>query len=308
MDLEDLPGVGPATAEKLATAGYDIQKIAASSGHELAEVAGIGVETAKKIINAARDSLEMGFETGSSIHERRKEIGRITTSSKNLDDLLGGGIETMSISEFYGRFGSGKSQINFQVAINVQRPVDEGGLDGNVLWVDTESTFRPERIIQMAEALDMDSKEVLDNIFVAKAINSDHQIVLIEKAEQMIKDNNIKLIIVDSLTAHFRADYAGRGALGERQQKLNKHIHVLQKLADQYNLAIVIANQVMDNPGILFGDPTTPIGGNVLGHAATYRVYLRKSREDKRVARLVDSPCLPDNETIFKVKPEGIRD
>ena len=124
----------------------------------------------------------------------------------------------------------------------------------------------------------------------------------------MIKEKNIKLIVVDSLTAHFRSDYAGRGALGERQQKLNKHIHILQKLADKHNLAVVITNQVMDNPGILFGDPTTPIGGNVLGHAATYRIYLRKSRDDKRVARLVDSPCLPDNETVFRVKPEGIRD
>ncbi|MCC7571736.1 DNA repair and recombination protein RadA [Candidatus Micrarchaeota archaeon] len=308
MDLEDLPGVGPATAEKLSSAGYDIQKIAASSAHELSEVAGMGVETAKKIIAAARDSLEMGYETASDIMEKRKGIGRITTSSQKLDELLGGGIETMAITEFYGKFGSGKSQINFQAAVNVQLPKEKGGLEGGALWVDTESTFRPDRVVQIAEAHGLDPKQILDNILVAKAINSDHQIVLIEKADEIIKENNIKLIIVDSLTAHFRADYAGRGALGERQQKLNKHIHILQQLADKHNLAILIANQVMDNPGILFGDPTTPIGGNVLGHAATYRVYLRKSKDDKRVARLVDSPCLPDNETVFKVKPEGIRD
>ena len=308
MELEDLPGVGPATAEKLKTAGYDIQKIAASSPHELSEVAGMGVETAKKIINASRDSLEMGFEKASDILEKRKNIGRITTGSKKLDELLGGGIETMSITEFYGRFGSGKSQVCFQLAVNVQKPKDDGGLGGNVLWIDTESTFRPDRVAQMAEAVDLDPNQILENIFVAKAINSDHQIVLAEKADEMIKEKNIKLIVVDSLTAHFRSDYAGRGALGERQQKLNKHIHILQKLADKHNLAVVITNQVMDNPGILFGDPTTPIGGNVLGHAATYRIYLRKSRDDKRVARLVDSPCLPDNETVFRVKPEGIRD
>lgn len=308
MDLEDLPGVGPATADKIKKAGYDIQKIAASSPHELSEVAGMGVETAKKIISAARDSLEMGFEKASEIMDKRKDITKITTKSKNLNELLGGGIETMAITEFYGRYGSGKSQVCYQLAVNTQLPIEDGGMESAVLWVDTESSFRPERVAQMAEALGLNSKEVLDNIFVAKAINSDHQIILIEKADELIREKNIKLIVVDSLTAHFRVDYAGRGALGERQQKLNKHIHILQKLADKYNLAIVIANQVMDNPGILFGDPTTPIGGNVLGHAATYRIYLRKSREEKRVARLVDSPCLPDNETIFKVKPEGIRD
>jgi DNA repair protein RadA len=307
-DLEDLPGIGEVSAEKLRKAGFDIEKIAASSPHEIDEIAEIGIEAAKRAIAAARDSLEMGYETADVILERRKNIGRISTGSKNLDNLLGGGVETMAITECYGRFSSGKSQVGFQLSVNVQKPKDQGGLEGSVLFIDTESTFRPERIKQLAEVAGLDPETVLKNIYVARAVNSDHQMVLAEKAEEMIKEKNIKLIVVDSMTAHFRADYIGRGALGDRQQKLNKHIHTLQRLADQFNLAVYITNQVMDNPAILFGDPTTPIGGHVLAHAATYRIYLRKGKDEKRIARLVDSPNMPEGECVFKVTAEGITD
>ncbi|MEM4295326.1 MAG: DNA repair and recombination protein RadA, partial [Candidatus Anstonellales archaeon] len=184
----------------------------------------------------------------------------------------------------------------------------KGGLDGKVAFIDTESTFRPERIKQMAEAKNLDPNKVLENIYVMKAENSDHQILLAEKLENLAKKENIKLVIVDSLTSHFRADYVGRGSLGERQQKLNRHVHSLQRLADKYNIAVYFTNQVMDNPGIMFGDPTIPIGGHVLAHAATYRVYLRKGKEEKRIARLVDSPNLPEREVVFKVTADGIED
>ena len=201
--------------------------------------------------------------------------------------------------------------MGFQLAVNVQNALrDENGseLPPRVLFIDSESTFRPERIAQLAEFAGIDPDEALKNIFVARAENSDHQIILLEKAEEMIKKENIRLIIIDSLTSQFRADYMGRGALSERQQKLNKHVHTLQRYADKYNLAIYVTNQVMDNPAILFGDPTTPIGGHVLAHAATYRVYLRKSKESKRIARLIDSPSLPEGEAIFKVTEKGIGD
>lgn len=309
VDLEDLPGVGEATAEKLRKAGYDdLTKIAASSPHELDEIADLGVETAKKTIAAARDALEMGYDTADSILERRKEIGRINTGSKEFNNLIGGGVETMSITEAFGKFSSGKSQLGFQLAVNAQLPREMGGMDGQVLFIDTESTFRPERIKQLAEAQGLDPQVILKNIHVAKAVNSDHQMILVDKAEEMVKKHNIKLIIVDSLTSHFRSDYVGRGALSERQQKLNKHVHALQRLADKFNLAVFVTNQVMDNPSIMFGDPTTPIGGHVLAHAATYRLYLRKGKEEKRIARLVDSPNMPEGEAVFKVTPQGIRD
>ena len=307
-DLEDLPGIGEMTAEKLRRAGYsELRQIAAALPHELAEAGEFGVEAAKKAIAAATEATEIEFESADQILERRKEVSRITTGSKNLDELLGGGVETQSITECFGKFSSGKSQIGFQLAVNAQLN-GEGEPVHKVLFVDSESTFRPERICQLAEAQKLDPQEVLKNIYVARAENSDHQIILIEKAEQFIKENDVNLVIVDSLTSQFRADYVGRGALSERQQKLNKHVHTLQRYADKFNIAIYVTNQVMDNPGILFGDPTTPIGGHVLAHAATYRVYLRKSKGEKRIARLVDSPSLPEGETVFTVKPEGVSD
>ncbi|MFH0884966.1 MAG: DNA repair and recombination protein RadA [Candidatus Micrarchaeota archaeon] len=308
-DLEDLPGVGEVTAEKLRATGYgEFSAIATANPHELAEAGGMGVESAKKAIEAAKSMVEIGFETADIVYERRKNIVRIKTGSQALDDLLGGGVETMAITEMYGKFSSGKSQLGFQLVVNVQRPVDQGGLGGGVLFVDSEATFRPDRIAQLAEAQGLDPQAVLKNIHIARAESSDHQIILLERAEETIEKNNIKLIVVDSLTSHFRADYLGRGALSERQQKLNKHVHMLQKLAEKYNLAVYVTNQVMDNPGILFGDPTTPIGGHVLAHMSTYRLYVRKSKDDKRIARLVDSPNMPEGEAVFRVTPDGLTD
>lgn len=308
-ELEDLPGVGGATAEKLKAAGYgEFSNLATASPQDLAEAAGISTETAKKIVEAAVDAVDVGYETGDQVFERRKSIGKITTSSQSLDDLLAGGVETQAITEAYARFSSGKTQLAFQLAVNVQRPVEEGGLEGGVIYIDTEHTFRPDRIMQLAEAKGMDPQEVLKNIHVARAESSDHQMILAERAEDIIKQHNIKLIVVDSLTSQFRSDYMGRGALGERQQKLNKHVHALQRLADNHNLAVYVTNQVMDDPGMLFGDPTKPIGGHVLAHASTYRLYLRKGKDEKRIARLVDSPNLPEGECVFKVTPKGLGD
>ncbi len=309
QSVYDIPGVGEATASKLEDSGYDsIEVLATSRPSELVEIAGVGEATAKKIIQACRDAMEMGYENGNAVMERRKMIGRISTGSKELDKLLGGGIETQAITECFGKFGSGKSQIAFQLCVNTQKPLEEGGLGGGVLFVDTENTFRPERISQMAAAAGQDPEKILAGIQVARAYNSDHQIMLIEKAGDIIKEKGIRLVIVDSLMSEFRSDYVGRGELAERQQKLNRHLHALQKLADVYNLAIYLTNQVMDRPDILFGDPTAPVGGNVLAHQATYRVYLRRSKEDRRIAKLVDSPNLPDGECVFAVRPEGIGD
>ena len=308
-DIESLPGVGEKTLEKFIEAGYDnLMGIAASSAGELVAATGIGVDTANKIIAGARQKLKMGFETAKDVLIKRENIGRITTCSKALDGLLGGGIETQAITEMHGAFGSGKSQLAHQLAVSVQLPKEKGGLEGKAIFIDTEQTFRPERIKQMADGLGLDPDHVLEKIFVARAYNSDHQVLLIEKAEEIIKKENVKLIVVDSLTSSFRSDYTGRGTLADRQQKLNRHLHKLQRIADVYNLAVYVTNQVMSRPDVMFGDPTAPIGGHIVGHQATYRVYLRKSKEDKRIAKLIDSPNLPEGEIVFRVLGEGVRD
>ena len=308
-DIEDLPGIGPTTAEKLRSAGIDsLDKIATMSPHELSEVSGINVQSAKKAISASREATTIEYETGSAVSEKRRVLGKITTGSKDLDELIGGGVETNAITEVYGKFASGKSQIGFQLAVNAQLPKGKGGLDGSVLFIDTEGTFRPERIESMATAAGLDPDAVLGNIMVVRATTTEKQVLTVERADSLILEKNIKLIIVDSITSLFRSEFIGRGALGERQQKLNSHIHKLQLLADKFGVAVYITNQVMDNPGILFGDPTTPIGGNVLAHAATTRLYIRKSKEDKRIVRLVDSPNMPDGECIIKITSNGVKD
>jgi len=309
LTVEDLPGIGPKGAQKLREAGYvELMAIAAASAGEIAAACEIGELTAEKIVQAARQALDMGFKTAEDVMTKRQEIGKITTGSASLDALLGGGVETQAITEAFGAFGSGKSQLGFQLAVNVQLPREEGGLEGACLIIDTESTFRPERIIQLAEAKGLDPQKVLKNIFVAKAYNSDHQVILAEKAVELVKSNNVKLIIVDSLMSHFRSDYSGRGELAPRQQKLNRHMHALQKMADTNNIAVYLTNQVMARPDVMFGDPTTHIGGHIVGHASTYRIYLRKSKANTRIARLIDSPNLPEGEAVFKVSEKGLED
>ncbi len=309
LELEDIPNVGKKTAEKLREVGYtDFMAIAVCSPSELAAIAEIGEGQAQKIIRSVRQMLDIGFQTADKILEQKRAAARITTSSKALDKILGGGIETQAITEMYGPYASGKSQIGFQLAVNVQLPPEKGGLGKNCLFIDTEHTFAPERIAAIAKAQKLDPEKVLKNIYVARAYNSEHQVFLVEKAQEMIKEKNIGLIIIDSLMSHFRADFVGRGELAARQQKLNKHLHTLQRLADAHNLAVYVTNQVMARPDILFGDPTRPVGGHVLAHQSTYRVYLRKGSKGTRIARLTDASNLPEAEAIFKITPNGIRD
>ncbi len=307
--VEDLPGVGPKGAKKLRDSGYDdLMAIAAASVKELMLACEIGEGTAEKVIATARSKLDIGYKSADTILERRKQIGRITTGSKNLDALIGGGVETQYITEAFGQFASGKSQLGFQLAVNVQLPKEKGGLNGRCLFIDSENTLRPDRLEQIATAMGLDPKKVLKNIFVARAYNSDHQILLLDKAKEMIRDNNVKLIVIDSITSHFRSDYSGRGELAPRQQKLNRHLHDLQKLSEVYNVAVYITNQVMARPDILWGDPTSAIGGHVLAHASGVRLYLRKSKQTLRIAKLIDAPNLPEGEAVFTVNPEGIGD
>ena len=310
LTLEDLPGVGGAIADKLREAGYtDLMELAVASPGDVAEAAEIGTATAQKIISEARRKADVGgFESGVTLLERRQKLGRVTTGAKSLDDLLGGGVETSAITEFSGEFGTGKTQLAHQIAVNIQQPVDQGGLSSETVYIDTESTFRPERIVDMAKAIGLDPTEALGKIHIARAFNSNHQMLLVNKAYELARERPIRLIVVDSLTAHFRSEYMGRGELAPRQQLLNRHLHELLRFGTTFNAAIVVTNQVSSRPDILFGDPTRPIGGNIVAHAATYRVYLRKSKPPKRIARLIDSPNLPEGEAVFSLTGEGIRE
>lgn len=305
--LNDLPGVGPATVEKMQAVGYnDLMSVAVATPGELIDATGMTQSLAKKTIAAARDSLEMGFESGIDLLERRSNTIRISTGSKAFDALIGGGFESGGISEIFSAYGGGKTQIAHVLSVNCLKQMP----DSYVVFIDTESTFRPERIIQMAKGIGIDPNEALKRIKVARAYNSDHQMLLAEKVEDLIKKKglNVKLVIVDSLTAHFRAEFVGRGTLADRQQKLNKHMHVLSRLADTQNLTVYVTNQVMARPDVFFGDPTEAIGGHIVAHNSQTRIYLRRGKKGTRVAKLVDSPHLPDGACSFMVTEEGLKD
>ncbi|MFH1248808.1 MAG: DNA repair and recombination protein RadA [archaeon] len=311
IKITDLPGIGPAIATKLEAAGItELMNIAVLSPAELSNTSGLSEAVARKAIQASRKMLNLGFEDASEYMKRRDEMLTIRTGSGNLDALLGGkGVETKAITEVYGAFGSGKTQMGLSLAVNVQLPIKEGGCNAKAIYIDTEGTFRPERIKQIAEGSGIDTQKALKNIMVARAFNSDHQMLLIEKIADMIKEGeNIKLVVVDSITSHFRAEFTGRGQLADRQQKINKHLHDLMRLAETYNLAVYVTNQVMANPAMMFGDPTTAIGGHILAHGSTYRIYFRRGKQDSRVAKLIDAPHLPESETVFYLTTVGLRD
>ncbi len=310
-ELTDLPGIGPAVAAKLENAGIlDLMSLAVSSPATIGDAAGVSAAVARKAIQAARQMLKLDFMSGDEFAEKRANVHHITTGSQELNNLLGGkGLESRSITEAFGAYGSGKTQLGSTLAVNVQLPVEKGGAEGKCVFIDTEGTFRPARIKQIAEGIGANPDKVLKNILVARAFNSDHQILLLDRISEMIKEGEpIKLMIIDSLTAHFRAEFSGRGQLADRQQKLNRYMHDLMKLAETHNLAVYVTNQVMANPAQMFGDPTTAIGGNIVGHASTYRMYLRRGKQGSRVAKLIDSPNLPDNEAVYWVTNAGIRD
>ncbi len=307
--IEDIPGVGPATAEKLREMGFHtVESLATATIKELTE-AGVGEKQAAKVIAEARDTLALSFIRADELIKMRQNVRRLITGSKQLDELLGGGLETQTISEFYGEYGVGKSILCHQLAVNVQLPEDKGGLNGTALYIDTENTFRPEWIVRMARALGLDPAETAKNIIYSEAFNSDHQILLLDKADKIIQENHVKVIIVDSLTSHFRSEYLGREMLAERQQKLNSHLHRLVRLSRAFNACAVVTNQVMAKPDQFFAMAVEAVGGHIVGHTSHTRVFLRKTHNSPvRICKLVSSPYLPEGECLFKITEEGIKD
>ena len=308
-DLKNLPGVGPATANKLKSAGFTTaEAIAVIPPKEIAKKTGIGFNTVLNIVKATREKLGLDFITAEELWKKRQNMLRCSTGSNNLNELMGGGIETQAMTELIGEYGVGKTQISLTLCVMVQRPVEQGGLNGNAVYVDTEGTFIPERVFQIAESLGLDPHETLGNIFLARAYNSSHQCLLTDHLFKFCPENNVKLVVVDSMIGHFRGEYVGRENLSERQQKLNSQLHKLLRLTEAYNLAVVITNQVQANPTAFFGDPNRPAGGNVMAHASTHRVYLRKGGKGTRLATVIDSPYLPENKTRFKITEKGVED
>lgn len=309
-NINSLSEVEETTARRLRDGGYKtVESLATAKVKDLQKAAEIGESKAKKIIDEAKlVSGEGQFVTADKILDKRGDVRWITTGSREIDNLFGGGIETQAVTEVFGEFGSGKTQLAHQLTVNVQLESENGGLDGKAIYIDTENTFRPQRIKDMARGRNLDPEETLKKIFVAKVINTDQQLITAENAQEIVEERDVRLLVVDTVTALFRAEYVGRDTLAERQQKLGKHLLTLHRIADLSNVAVLITNQVQANPDAFVGESTQPIGGHILGHSATNRIYLRKSRGSRRIARVVDSPELPEGEAVFKISREGIGD
>ncbi len=314
LEIQDIEGVGPTTARKLKEAGIvSVMDLAVTSADELAVDLNSSKDTAATFIIAAqrllRESniLEKEFVTAESALEKRKSLMRCSTGSRALDELLLGGIETQAVTEFYGEFGSGKSQICHTLAAIAPQPKEAGGLNGGVIYIDTEGTFRPERLNQIARARELEPSHVLKNVAVCKVYNSSHLELIIKDLGKYVNDFNAKLVIIDSIISLHRAEFAGRATLADRQQRLNGLLHKVIRLAEIFNIAVVITNQVQSSPDTFFGDPTKAAGGNVIGHASTYRIYLRKSGEN-RTAKMIDSPYHPYSDAKFTLNEKGTDD
>ncbi|KAK4688474.1 DNA repair protein RAD51, partial [Tremellales sp. Uapishka_1] len=303
-------GISASDTKKLADAGYHtVEAVAFTPKKTLLLIKGISEAKADKILAEACKLIPMGFTTATEIHSRRSELVHITTGSKGLDSILGGGVETGAITELFGEFRTGKSQICHTLAVTCQLPVSMGGGEGKCLYIDTEGTFRPVRMLAVAERFGLNGEEVLDNIAYARAYNADHQMQLLIQASAMMAESRFSLLIVDSCTSLYRTDFSGRGELSARQMHLAKFLRTLMRLADEFGVAVVVTNQVVaqvDGGQFAGADAKKPIGGNIMAHASTTRLNLRKGRGASRVCKIVDSPCLPEAEAIFAINANGI--
>lgn len=305
-------GISALDLKKLKDAGFcTVEAVAYSAKKDLVNIKGLSDAKVDKIVEAASKLVPMGFTSAKQMHEQRAELIQITTGSKEFDSILEGGIETGSITEIYGEFRSGKSQICHTLCVTCQLPLDQGGGEGKALYIDAEGTFRPQRLLQIAEKYGLNGQDVLDNVAYARAYNTDHQTKLLVEAASMMADTRFALMIVDSATALYRTDYSGRGELAARQFHLAKFLRGCQKMADEFGIAVVITNQVVaqvDGSAMFNGPQHKPIGGNIIAHASTTRLSVRKGRAEERVVKVVASPCLAEQEARFQVTNEGVVD
>jgi DNA repair protein RadA len=308
--LEDLKSLTKEIIDKLIANDFTtIESLCWLSPEELSEKLAIENKLAKQIISEAISLVDQKPLTASDLLSKEREKKRISTGSKQLDELLGGGIYTGEITEISGEFATGKTQICFQLSVNVQLPSDEGGLEGSVYYIDTEGTFSSTRIAQIATNNGLDPKDFLKNIAVTRTYNSDHLMFLIMNAEKIIAQRNVKLFIIDSIASHFRAEYTGEEKLVPRQQAVMRLAEILKQLLEKYDLAIVVTNQVIATiDENIFDKSPHPALGFAWAHRPHQRIFLRKGRGPARIARMYDSSRLPDRECVFFLTEKGISD
>ena len=311
VDLLQEYGLNSTDIKKLQEAGYNsLEALAFTCKKNLLAIKGINEAKADKLIKILEETLNLKIQPSSVALEERKRITRITSGSKELDTLLGGGFESNSITELFGEFRTGKTQICHTLCITCQLPKKDGGGEGKAIYIDTEGTFRPEKLASIAERFGLDPKEAIENVFYARAYNSDHQNRLLMQVCALMCEHKFSLLIVDSATALYRTDYSGRAELSNRQMSLAKFLRNLQKIADEHKIVVVITNQVVATvDGNAFGgNDKKPIGGHIMAHACQTRLYLKKGLKQNRICKIYDSPSLPEGEATYSITDRGIDD
>lgn len=311
IDMLQEGGINSSDIKKLIEAGYNsLESLSYNPKKNLVLIKGLSEAKIDKIIKVVEDILKYGIKPSSVALEERRKLVRITSGSKELDTLLGGGFESNSITELFGEFRTGKTQICHTLCVTCQLPRNEGGGEGKAIYIDTEGTFRPEKLAPIAERFGLDPKQVIENVFYARAYNSDHQNRLLLQVCALMCEQKFSLLIVDSATALYRTDYTGRGELSNRQMSLAKFLRNLQKIADEHKVVVVITNQVVATvDGNAFGgNDKKPIGGHIMAHACQTRLYLKKGLKQNRICKIYDSPSLPESEATYSITERGIDD
>ncbi|CED84399.1 family atpase dmc1 [Phaffia rhodozyma] len=325
-------GINAQDISKLKAAGMTtIQSVQMTPRRTMLKIKGLSEAKVEKLKDVALKLLPSAIMTATEVSTRRESAVMISTGSKAVDAMLGGGISTQSVTEVYGEFRTGKSkssknlisarsislpkcsssaQLAHTLCVMTQLPVEMGGGGGKAAYLDTEGTFRADRIKAIAERAGVDGKLACDNITYARAYNSEQQLELInELALRFGDDGTYKLLIIDSIINLFRQDYSGRGELSERQQKLNQMLSRLSKLSEEFNIAILMTNQVQSDPGaqLMFASASSakPVGGHVLAHASATRLHLRKGRAEERICKVVDSPDVAESEAAYRLSNGG---
>lgn len=306
-------GINAADLKKLKEAGlHSALSVIYTTRKDLCNIKGLSEQKVEKILEAAKKLTDAGFISGVE-YARQKSATRfhVSTGASKVDQLLGGGFESCSITELFGEFRCGKTQLCHAVSVIAQLPQALGGANGKVCYIDTENTFRPDRIQSIAAHYNIDANQVLDNIMYARCYTSDHLVQLLVHVAAKMAEEKFALLIIDSIMGPFRVDFSGRGELAERQQILSKVMSRLQKLSEEFNIPVIITNQVMADPAAAMSfaaNPPKPVGGHILAHFSTTRLALRKGRAEQRIMKIYDSPCLPEGDAIYEICERGIQD
>lgn len=311
-DLMRIKGVGKSQAEKLYNAQiYSCLQLAGMPIPQLMDRTGFTKKACETLVANAKPLCDLGdVLSADSLFTTENNRDYLSTGSNSFNELIGGGYPTKLITEIHAENGIGKTQASFTASVMCTRPKEEGGLDGDVVYIDTEGTFNAHRVAQIAESRGYDPQEVLSKIHVARVMTSSQQVLIMDKINELATQYNIRLIVVDSIMARFRSDFAGgRQNLPERQGMLNQHLAELMAFANRYDSVILVTNQMSASPDAgAFFDPMIPVGGNVLGHASAIRIRIRRGKSGTRIMKLIKSNTMPVGECVTELTEAGIGD